>query len=268
MSKYRFSSEQKFALWRAYGGKCAYCHEPTRLLDVTIDHILPEYLAEKPDELQKLIVRFNLGEDFSINNYCNWAPMHFGCNVKKNATVFESAPYYTGIARSKALIAQEEEQRAIKNREFDKALAVVARGIKQGLASKSQAITFLQSIKQAIIGFYDPIVVTFGMNVSDALDEGLIGEDAPTYYPILCDWLEQELVKRLESTVSCTFYYPEASARNGETLSVRLAFVHLDLNELERFTSNLWEILEVDYHSAIYETLADGTENDLLAKIS
>ncbi len=267
MSKYRFSIEQKFALWRVYDGRCAYCYEPIRLLDITIDHILPEYLEEKPKELQELITRFNLGTDFSINDYCNWAPMHFGCNTRKNADIFETAPYYIGIARSKASKAGEEERRAIKNKQFDMGLAVVARGIKQGLAPKSQAIEFLENIKQAIIGLYNPIIVTFGMNVSEAWDNGLLEENAPVSYPELCDWLEEDLVKQLESIISATFYYPEASARNGETLSVRLAFIHLNLSELEKFKSNLWEILEVDYYSEIYGTLADDSENDLLERI-
>jgi hypothetical protein len=194
MSKYRFTSEQKFALWHVYDGKCAHCHEPIRLLDVTIDHILPEHLEEKPDELRALIARFNLGDNFSINEYCNWAPMHFGCNITKNASVFESAPYYIAIARNKASYAIDEEQRAIKNKEFDKAFAIVAHGIKQGLASKADAIEILQGIKQAIVGLYNPIVVTFGMNVSDAWDNGLLDEDMPTEYPVLCDRLEHDLL--------------------------------------------------------------------------
>jgi len=267
MSEYKFSIEQKWGLWRAYDYKCAYCQEPVRWGDVTIDHILPECLIEKPEELQKLVTRFNLGADFCINDYGNWAPTHFGCNVRKKDTVSESAPYYISIARRKASKARDEEQRAVKNKEFDKALAVVERGFKRGLAPKPHAIAFLESIKQAIIGFYDPIVVTFGVNVGEARSDGLCDENAPRDYPKLCDWLEQGLVKQLESTVSCTFYYPEASARNGETLSVRLAFIHLNLGELERFRSYLWEILEVAYYSEIYGALADGSEDDLLERI-
>jgi hypothetical protein len=230
---------------------------------VTIDHILPEHLDEQPDELRRLITRFNLGATFSIHDYCNWAPMHFGCNVAKNATVFESAPYYIGIACSKASKAREEEQRAIKNKEFGKAIVAVTRGIKQGLASKSQAAAFLEGIRQAIIGLYDPIVITFGVNTREAWADGRLGEDTPVDYPDLCDWLEQSLVEQLEAAVSCTFYYPEASTRTGETLSVRLAFVHLSLSELEKFPGDLWEMLEVAHYSEIYGTLADDSVPNL-----
>jgi 5-methylcytosine-specific restriction endonuclease McrA len=267
VSKYRFSSEQKFALWRVYNHKCSYCAEPIRLLDVTVDHILPEYLAENPDELRRLITRFNLGKDFSINDYCNWAIACPSCNNKKSTSIFETAPYYISLARRNASKAREQEQRAIKNKEFDKALAIVVRGVKQGLVSSSQSVEILENIKQTIISLYNPIVVTFGMNINEAWNNKLLGKYTPTYYPELCDHLEQDLINQLESTISSTFHYPEPSARNGETLSVRLAFVHLNLHELEDFKSDLWEILEVEYYSEIYGSLADGSAIDLLERI-
>ena len=263
MSRYNFSSEQRIALWRAYDQRCAYCHEPVMLGDLTIDHILPEHLEEKPDELQRIITRFNLGEAFSINDYCNWAPTHFGCNVRKDASVFESAPYYIGIAQSKAARVREEELRGVRRKEFDRCLARVALGIRHGLVSKSYAIGFLGEIHQAVTDRYDPIVVTFGINVSEARDDRVLGQGAPSQYVELCDWLEKDLVKKLESTVSSTFYYPEASTRDGETLSVRLAFIRLDLSELEKFRNGLWEILEVEWYSEIYGTMPDGTQHDL-----
>ena len=176
-------------------------------------------------------------------------------------------PVVNSLARRNASKARREEQRAVKNKEFDKALTVVVRGVKQGLVSMSQSTEILENIRQTIIGLYNPIVVAFSMNVNEAWNDGLLGKDIPTYYPDLCDFLEQDLVKQLESTISSTFYYPEVSTRDGETLSIRLAFIHLNLHDLENFRSGLWEISEVEYYSEIYGTLADGSANDLLERI-
>ena len=76
--------------------------------------------------------------------------------------------------------------------------------------------------------------------------------ELPTHYLGLCDWLENDLIKLLSSLLTCSFYYPEALQRSGETLSVRLAFLQLNFNELDKFTSPWWEILEIQYYSEVY----------------
>ena len=80
--------------------------------------------------------------------------------------------------------------------------------------------------------------------------------DLPEDYPSLCDWLEKDLVKQLSALLTCSFYYPEASERTGETLSVRLAFLQLNLNEVESFSSPWWEIVEIQYYSEVYGNAA------------
>ena len=74
----------------------------------------------------------------------------------------------------------------------------------------------------------------------------------PEDFPSLYDWLEKDLVKQLSGSLTCSFYYPEASERTGETLSVRLAFLQLNFGELETFSSPWWEIVEIQYYSEVY----------------
>ena len=64
--------------------------------------------------------------------------------------------------------------------------------------------------------------------------------------------MEKDLIKLLRSLLTCSFYYPEPSQRSGETLSVRLAFLQLNFNELDEFTSPWWEIVEIQYYSEAY----------------
>jgi hypothetical protein len=45
----------------------------------------------------------------------------------------------------------------------------------------------------------------------------------------------------------------EASARNGETLSLRVAFWNLDLDQLDQTNIEPWKILEVSPYSEVYD---------------
>ncbi|OGO51875.1 MAG: hypothetical protein A2148_05980 [Chloroflexi bacterium RBG_16_68_14] len=88
-------------------------------------------------------------------------------------------------------------------------------------------------------------VATFGLNVDELLSAGLLPDSAPTDYVSLCDWLEQDLLLRLRSPVR-NARQTEASARNGETLSVRLAFEWVPREEALTFGDlGWWETLEV-----------------------
>ena len=165
MKKYRFTTVQRFAIWRAYGKKCFYCEQPLTFTEVTIDHVIPEHILDDAEQLQVIKIQYGLDTDFSIN---------------------------------------------------------------------------------------EPIVITFSLNTDEVLRKGSPATALPTDYPSLCNWLEKDLIKQLSSLLTCSFYYPEASQRTGETLSVRLAFLQLNFNELDKFTSPWWEILEIQYYSEVY----------------
>lgn len=96
-------------------------------------------------------------------------------------------------------------------------------------------------------------VACFGVSVNELLEKEEIEAGAPVDYPSLCDWLEEDLDRKLNSSRIGIFDYPEASARDGEGLSVRIAFLWnpahgpLDFGELE-----WWEILEIRPLEEVY----------------
>ena len=49
--KRKFSYPERFAVWHCNEHKCWWCKEPLRLVEVTVDHVLPESLLD--DELQR-----------------------------------------------------------------------------------------------------------------------------------------------------------------------------------------------------------------------
>jgi hypothetical protein len=254
MSKHRFSAEEKCALWHAYGKKCFHCREPILFRETTIDHVLPERLLDKPEELRKIMANYGLGSDFSINDYCNWVPCHAHCNQEKGTTVYQNSPALINTLETikrKGHKAKGEAQRLRKNLEAGDVLAKLQMTLEGGFLDKADVAKILLSIG-AVPDVYEPIVVTFGLSIDETLTSGLERVGVPLDYPHLCNWLEKDLVYHWSALPSCVFYLPEASSRNGETLSVRLAFLQLDPEELNRSISPGWDILEVQYYSEVY----------------
>lgn len=261
MRKQRIPPRKKYALWLAYGRACYYCREPLDFKDVWIDHILPERLLKTPEELKKVLQECELDSDFDIRDYCNWIPVHWRCNLAKGSSIFDKGAtrYYVNIARERAVTAQVEEQRIIGDLKKDKLLASLEIALTEGLLSRQSVLAILKQETLAtprVKPRAEPIIVTFGLNYYDLWESewhpSWLHEHEPSDYPHVCDLLERDLVKQLKSLFACEFFYPEASARNGETLSVRLAFVHLDEREMGVFKSDWWEVLEVASYSEIY----------------
>ncbi len=122
MAKYNFSKAQRYALWKIHDGRCFWCGEPIRYRDVTIDHVIPESLADKPDELARIKTLFSLPDEFQINGYCNWVPCHGTCNSSKQDKIFKASPAMVkileGIEKQSEEAAQIE-QKVINNKQID-----------------------------------------------------------------------------------------------------------------------------------------------------
>lgn len=273
MSKQDIPPRKKYALWSAHEGICHYCKEPLKYQDVWIDHILPEHLLNTPDKFTQIIQDYELGADFDVRDYCNWLPSHWRCNLNKGGSIYDrgAARFYIRIAQSKVPAARKAEERIISSLKQDKLLGSLEIALDEGLLSKQTVLAILQQEatipKQEVMpsGEIEPTVITFGLNHFDLLENesrpNWLDDYYPSDYPVVCDLLEKDLVKQLKSLLSCDFYYPEASERNGETLSVRLAFLRLNRSEISKFKSAWWEILEMASYSSIYGTSDGNTLN-------
>jgi hypothetical protein len=112
--KRRFSYEERYAIWLCNEMRCWWCREPLRLVDVTVDHVLPESLLDDDDKRQKILYDYGLSINFNINSYENWLPCHNRCNQSKsnktpdfipgNKVIFDSlrqkAPEMERVARA------------------------------------------------------------------------------------------------------------------------------------------------------------------------
>ena len=95
-------------------------------------------------------------------------------------------------------------------------------------------------------------VATFGLVIEDLIENYELPSSAPITYPYLCDWLEEDLMKRLSKSPLESLTLLE-DARNGESLSVRVGFKwDPDKNPLDFGDIGWWEILELADFESIY----------------
>lgn len=112
MTKRTFSVAERIAIWLEWDRVCPLCEGPLpSLLDVTVDHILPETLEGKPTELKQAIEQYGLPADFQINDFPNWVPAHSKCNSRKDDEIFAGALAMTAFLRRAKRIGEKARSR-------------------------------------------------------------------------------------------------------------------------------------------------------------
>ncbi len=128
MAKYKFKQSERFSVWKTHGEKCFWCAEPLSLQETTVDHVLPESLLDKEEDLSRVKLLFGLGEEFNINGFENWVPAHQHCNGAKRDTIFKASEVMLAILErvaAKAPNALEHQQRIEGNKRIGEALSKV-----------------------------------------------------------------------------------------------------------------------------------------------
>lgn len=95
-----------------------------------VDHVIPEHLADQPEELQSVMTSYALPDNFDLNGFENWLPSCASCNNQKRGAVFKALPIC-------AVQLQKASDKAVKARE----LATETRSKQQ----VSRAITILEA---------------------------------------------------------------------------------------------------------------------------
>jgi hypothetical protein len=268
------SIKQRVSLLRAYKGICPYCNQPiASLADLEVDHIVPESLKES--ELKPLLGRIGF-PTLQINSYRNWLPVHgYNCNLRKSGSILPD----TALAMQLHFAAEKEPSVMAEEQRFDRelrsrdALALLVREIELGSLSKEAAIAFLQGVKSQAQKRSEPWVLSFSVNLAEAIESGAIPEEILSSntedemqgdsYEIDLDLPEIDFANSIEGflqnvlqdqidsleTLCCK---SEVSVNNGETISVRYAVWLLDLDSLPRQFPCKWKLLEIAMFSEVY----------------
>ena len=96
------------------------------------------------------------------------------------------------------------------------------------------------------------MVATFGVNIDELFQYHLLPPEAPTYYPNLCDWLNNDIKIRLLSSGLNDISDVLEDDRNGETYSVRFTFKWNTKHPLYFGDLGWWKVLEVAEFDEVY----------------
>ena len=102
MARKTFPTSKRAAIWQAHDCRCIYCTELVAFADLDVDHIIPEHLKEKPEQLSNLLKDYGLG-DFDIDGLLNLVPSHRRCNLQKKGQILQKsrALHFLSIAESR-----------------------------------------------------------------------------------------------------------------------------------------------------------------------
>lgn len=254
---------KRTALWHAHSKRCAYCREPLGFGELVVDHVLPQRLVDDIEAYSQVSKDLNLPEGFDLLDYGNWLPSHNMCNLQKGKTVFErgAARYFLSIAEARAEKAREKEKELREAFKGDRILADLHLGLERGLVQKADVVEALRSAPAEVRSDTDPVVLSFSVNAMELMDTESLPDDAPRGQIARDDWFEANLKRHIESIVSSPFFYPEPSERNGETVTVRIAIVDPDEEELDQLSPDYWELLDIDRFSLLYHYVLAATED-------
>jgi len=148
MSKYKFETAERFAIWNSHKNTCFWCGEPIKYSDTTIDHVLPETLLDNPDEFNRVKINYDLPDDFQINDFCNWVPSHSNCNARKSKKVFRNSPAFIFVLErlySKSENTKKYYEKLKKQQDKDKLTAQLLTNLELGKLDENDLITLLRS---------------------------------------------------------------------------------------------------------------------------
>jgi 5-methylcytosine-specific restriction endonuclease McrA len=137
MARYAFTWSERWAVFNTHGTrqgtKCWLCGEPVNLVEMEVDHILPESLLRDRSALDAALTDFGLPSAFQLNSFENWLPAHRRCNAEKRERIFRPTPIiqmWIDHAREKADAARQARDAFVSDRKIERAIGVLSAGDK------------------------------------------------------------------------------------------------------------------------------------------
>ena len=143
IKKYKFSSIERFVIWKAYNYLCFYCKQNLKWRNLTIDHLFPEHLSYNRNGLVAVKEAYSLKSDFCINDFVNWVPAHDTCNNKKGDFMPHHSTDFANVNRL-ANAARIIHDRLISQRSKDEVLAKLLSHLEDGSITTSELYKLIE----------------------------------------------------------------------------------------------------------------------------
>ncbi|MBK6263400.1 HNH endonuclease [Marivirga sp. S37H4] len=153
MAKHKFTYSEKYAVWETHGYCCYWCGDPLEIQQTTVDHVIPEHLEEKEDELNWVKEHYALPKEFEVNAFENWVPSHSNCNSRKSITLYKPSPAFIAILDSiikKGSIARKKFESITKAKDRDKVIGKIMIDLEDGKITKDDLIALLGTTNEKV----------------------------------------------------------------------------------------------------------------------
>ncbi|MEI7267917.1 HNH endonuclease [Pectobacterium versatile] len=151
MSKQSFSADEREAILQAHSYKCSYTNKNIDESIFHIDHVIPEILIEKPDELACILNELELPKDFDLLGWGNLLPCHPDANLRKSKNIFnlKNARYYLNMAENKKpdIIKHLEVIKRRKNR--GRVVNLLQQSLERGELTTKEVARILENFNEA-----------------------------------------------------------------------------------------------------------------------
>ncbi|MBN1662582.1 MAG: hypothetical protein JW943_03165 [Deltaproteobacteria bacterium] len=146
MADQRFTATEREAIWLAHEKKCGYTRELIDVSSFHIDHVLPEKLADSPDELNRTKAQLGLDDKFELTGFENLLPCKPGINLQKGSVILEPAPihYFLALAASKKALVQGHLARIEQRKNRGRALILLQQCLERGELSPDEVVRILE----------------------------------------------------------------------------------------------------------------------------
>ncbi|MCK6565626.1 MAG: hypothetical protein L6Q80_12890 [Dehalococcoidia bacterium] len=95
---------------------------------MTVDHVIPEHLVDKPEQLASVLTEYGLPPEYQVNDFPNWVPAHQSCNRSKGTVVHPGSPAMIRAldrASKRAEVARRKAAQIAREPDQAKAIAMV-----------------------------------------------------------------------------------------------------------------------------------------------
>jgi hypothetical protein len=150
------------AIWDVYKHKCFYTGEPLDYVDMEIDHIIPSYLKDSPEELLEILRECELKEDFKLDSLYNLVPTSKHENRQKSNKKLETSTILFYLDRVKGNV-QAIEDTIVKlkgRRDFEKDLTMLKSHVDEQEDNKKK-----RKLLEDIVGFIGDDSAEFDVSV-------------------------------------------------------------------------------------------------------
>lgn len=150
MSTYKFSNEQRYAIFLVHDRKCYLCKVPLDFISMVVDHVVPEHLLQKPSLFQSTLSALGLPKSFDLNSFKNWLPACNSCNTKKSGLQFEPSLLIQVELQNLAKKARKARKlcdEIVSKRKLTLALSVLMKAVESG-----------ETFDDATLNYFSPLL--------------------------------------------------------------------------------------------------------------